>query len=57
MGNTSMHTSGVPLVASPQHPQVFTGHIAFSMGGPWVVRVDYDGKTLTVPIDVGAGAP
>ena len=57
MGNMGMHTNAVTLVASAHHPLVFTGRIEFSMGGPWSVRVDYDGKTLTVPIDVGSGSP
>ncbi len=55
MGNAGMHTSGIALTPSPADPHLFTGHLEFSMGGPWVITVEYDGKSMTVPIDVGAG--
>lgn len=55
MGNTSMHTEPITLSPSSNDPHVFVGTIRFSMGGPWIVRIDYDGKSLTEPVTVGAG--
>jgi mono/diheme cytochrome c family protein len=55
MGNTSMQTKKIELTPSPSDPHVFRGHLEFSMGGPWIVRIEYDGHTMTVPIDVGSG--
>jgi hypothetical protein len=31
---------------------VWSGLVRFSMGGPWTILVRYDGKTLTVPVNV-----
>lgn len=53
MGSSSMQTREVPLTQSATDPHVFTGRLVFSMGGPWTVRVQYDGKTLDVPLTVG----
>lgn len=55
MGNTKMHSTAIALTPSLNDPKVFTGRIEFSMGGPWVVRVEYDGHAMNVPIDVGSG--
>ncbi len=54
MGTGSMQTREVKLRPSAADPHVFTGRIVFSMGGPWTVRVNYDGKTLDVPLTVGS---
>ncbi len=53
MGSSTMPTREIRLTPSPSDPHVFTGRIAFSMGGPWTVRVRYDGSTLNVPLTVG----
>lgn len=55
MGNTSMQTKKVDLTPSPSDPKLFSGRLEFTMGGPWVVQIDYDGQTMTVPINVGSG--
>ena len=55
MGTMTMQTKSVTLEPSPQNPNVFTGHVEFSMGGPWIVRIDFDGTLLTVPIEIGSG--
>ena len=54
MGSSSMQTRVVHLTPSASDPNLFTGKIVFSMGGPWTVRLQYDGKTLDVPLNVGA---
>lgn len=54
MGSTSMQTRVVHLKASADDPHVFSGKVVFSMGGPWTVRVQYDGKSLDVPLNVGS---
>ncbi len=54
MGNSTMHTQATVLQASPQDPHVFTGRVNFSMGGPWIVHVEYDGQTIDVPLNVGS---
>ena len=54
MGASSMQTRVVHLQPSPGDPHLFTGKVVFSMGGPWTVRVQYDGKTMDVPINVGS---
>lgn len=53
MGSSAMNTRTVQLQQSPSDPHVFTGKIVFSMGGPWTMRVHYDGHTLDVPLTVG----
>jgi mono/diheme cytochrome c family protein len=53
MGNSTMQTRVVHLVQSTSDPHIFTGKVVFSMGGPWTVRVQYDGNTLDVPLTVG----
>lgn len=53
MGSSTMQTREVQLQPSPNDPKVFTGHVVFSMGGPWTIRVKYDGKTMDVPLNVG----
>jgi hypothetical protein len=53
MGTSSMQTRQVQLTQSASDPHVFTGKVVFSMGGPWTIRVQYDGKTLDVPLTVG----
>jgi mono/diheme cytochrome c family protein len=52
MGNSTMQTRPVHLPRSTQDPHVYTGRVVFSMGGPWTIRVEYDGKTLDVPLTV-----
>ena len=54
MGSSTMQTRQVQLQPSASDPHVFTGRVVFSMGGPWTVRVQYDGQTLNVPLNVGA---
>lgn len=53
MGSTNMQTRQVQLTQSASDPHVFTGRVVFSMGGPWTVRVQYDGQTMDVPLTVG----
>lgn len=51
MGSSTMRGSAVTL-----HPvgdgHVWQGTIAFSMSGAWTLDVDYDGRHLTVPVNV-----
>lgn len=54
MGGSSMQTRAVHLQQSASDSHVFTGHVVFSMGGPWTIRVEYDGQTLDVPLSVGS---
>jgi mono/diheme cytochrome c family protein len=51
MGASSMSTPKVTLVATSD-PHVWKGVVRFSMGGPWTVEVLYDGKKLSVPLNV-----
>ena len=53
MGKSTMQTRVVHLTQSASDPNTFTGKVVFSMGGPWTVKVLYDGKTLDVPLNVG----
>ena len=53
MGSSTMQTREVDLAPSKSDPHVFTGRIVFSMGGPWTVRLEYDGNTMNVPLNVG----
>ncbi len=51
MGGSTMSAAKVTL--KPTHdPHVWTGKLSFSMGGPWTIDVTYDGKHLTVPVNV-----
>jgi mono/diheme cytochrome c family protein len=52
MGASSMQTRMVQLQPSTD-PNVFTGRIVFSMGGPWTLKLQYDGNTMDVPVTVG----
>lgn len=54
MGASSMQTRSVQLQPSKEDPHVFTGRVVFSMGGPWTIRIRYDGQTLDVPVTVGS---
>lgn len=54
MASTSMKTRDVQLQQSAGDPHVFTGKVVFSMGGPWTVQVQYDGRVLDVPLNVGS---
>lgn len=54
MGSSSMQTRLVHLTQSSSDPHTFSGRVVFSMGGPWTVRVQYDGKTMDVPLTVGS---
>ncbi len=53
MGTGTHHTAMVQLQPSPSDPRTFTGRITFSMGGPWIVQVQYDGRELDIPLNVG----
>ena len=53
MGKSTMQTRVVRLSQSASDPHAFSGKVVFSMGGPWTVKVQYDGKTLDVPLNVG----
>ncbi len=53
MGAGTMQTRVVQLQQSANDPHLFTGHVVFSMGGPWTVRVQYDGQSMDVPLNVG----
>lgn len=52
MGSSAMPARTVQLRQSASDPHVFTGTVVFSMGGPWTIRVRYDGQTLDVPLTV-----
>ncbi len=54
MGTGTHHTNVVQLQPAPGDPHTFTGRIAFSMGGPWIVQIEYDGHELDVPLNVGS---
>jgi hypothetical protein len=54
MGTGTHHTNLVQLQPAPNDPHTFTGRIAFSMGGPWIVQIEYDGHELDVPLNVGS---
>jgi mono/diheme cytochrome c family protein len=54
MGASTMQTRLVHLTQSSTDPHVFTGRVVFSMGGPWTVKVQYDGTTMDVPLTVGS---
>jgi mono/diheme cytochrome c family protein len=53
MGKSTMQTRPVHLTPSANDPHTFTGRVVFSMGGPWTVKVQYDGNTFDVPLNVG----
>jgi hypothetical protein len=53
MGKSTMQTSSVRL-QSTSDPRVFTGKVNFTMGGPWVIRIQYDGQSLDLPVQVGS---
>lgn len=53
MGTSSMQTRQVQLQQSATDPHEFTGRIVFSMGGPWTLKLQYDGATMDVPVTVG----
>jgi hypothetical protein len=52
MGGGMMQTRLVHLQQPAHDPHVYVGRIVFSMGGPWTIRVLYEGKTLDVPLTV-----
>lgn len=54
MGSSSMPARAVRLQPEIANPGTFTGHIVFSMGGAWMIRVNYDGRTMDVPLNVGS---
>lgn len=54
MGSSTMQTRTVQLQQSSTDTHVFTGKVVFSMGGPWTIRLQYDGQTLDVPLNVGS---
>ncbi len=51
MGGSTMRAAKVTLKPTPD-PHVWRGQVSFSMGGPWTVDVIYDGKHLTLPVNV-----
>jgi mono/diheme cytochrome c family protein len=51
MGGSTMRDAKVTLHPTTD-PHVWRGKISFSMGGPWTIDVTYDGKHLTVPVNV-----
>lgn len=53
MGSSSMQSRTIRLHQATDDPHLFTGNVVFSMGGPWTIRLLYDGKTLDVPLTVG----
>lgn len=53
MGTGTHHTALIQLQPSPSDPHTFSGHIEFSMGGPWIVQIQYDGHQMDVPLNVG----
>lgn len=54
MGTGTHRAAMVQLQPSPTDPHTFTGRIAFSMGGPWIVQVQYDGREMDIPLNVGS---
>ncbi|HEX3464671.1 MAG TPA: cytochrome c [Candidatus Elarobacter sp.] len=53
MGASSMTTPTVVLHPTGD-PHVWTGTVAFSMGGPWTIDVKYDGGLLKLPVTAGS---
>lgn len=51
MGGSSMTTAPITLRPTSD-PHIWKGNVSFSMGGPWTIDVIYDGKHLTVPVNV-----
>ncbi len=51
MGGSTMRAAKVELKPTSD-PHVWQGKVSFSMGGPWTIEVTYDGKHLTVPVNV-----
>ena len=51
MGGGSMSGAKVTL-APTADPHVWSGVVRFSMGGPWTVEIIYDGKKMSVPVNV-----
>lgn len=51
MGGSMMSSAKLRLHPTGD-PHVWTGKIRFSMGGPWTIDIEYDGKHLTLPVDV-----
>ncbi len=51
MGGSGMDSARVTLHPTSD-PHVWKGVVSFSMGGPWTIDVVYDGKHLTVPVNV-----
>jgi len=54
MGAGTHHTSIVQLQPTAADPHTFTGRVQFSMGGPWIVQIEYDGHELDVPLNIGS---
>jgi mono/diheme cytochrome c family protein len=53
MGASTMSTRVVHLLPSRNDPHLFAGRVVFSMGGPWTLQVQYDGKHVDYPLTVG----
>lgn len=51
MGGRNMSAATVTLRPASD-PHVWRGTVTFSMGGPWTIEVTYDGKHLTLPVNV-----
>jgi hypothetical protein len=54
MGSSSMSAPAVHLHATSD-PLVWTGPVSFSMAGPWTIDITYDGKHVTLPVNVAGG--
>lgn len=52
MGSMS-HGSGWLPLHKTSDPHTLATKVHFSMGGPWMIRVQYGGKVMAVPITVG----
>ncbi len=53
MGASTMQSPLVTLQPTANDPHRFLGHVTFSMGGPWIIRINYDGNVMDVPLSVG----
>lgn len=49
---TGSHHMDIAMHATAD-PYVWQGRMSFSMGGPWILEITYDGKVMDVPVQVG----
>jgi cytochrome c553 len=52
MGHMPMNTPQV-IFRPTSDPHIYSGRIAFEMGGAWTIHIVYDGKTIDRPVVVG----